>query len=703
MASTKASIPVSIVVTESSPVPGTAGTGVTLPKIETPSSAPSAAQQNSGNGTNGAVGDAALLQAVKAGSLAEVRRLLTSNSITSLQKLKMLDWADEHGRTALHYAAMEGKVRIVLLLLEQETCVVDRQDNQGDTPAHLAIKADRDGMVVWLGKKGADLKKRKDNQGKSVLDYATPKLLDILRQYEDSLLAAPLSNMRSKSMRAEHSELLELCHHGDLVRVKQILENPGTSLRKMIDDRGLEGKNPLHIACETGNTKLAEYLLSLGADPNREEEYMNVPLTIAVTCYKGDPEMVRLLIQYRAKVNTKSMFGLVPLIIAAENGHLDLVRLLIDMGKADVNSDDNAGNTALHLAAQEGHEDIVRFLIERGADVNRKNESGQTPLEVAMPNARKLICELKGIPYVEEEVVVGVIEKTKSSGSLEIALAKEMYFNWSDVQLGEKIGAGSFGAVYEAQWKGKKVAIKKLNVTNPSSLRMAKNEIHAMKGTSHPNVVGFYAASITKEDYSIMTEIVNGGSLSSLVHKQKKTLKAPEVIHFGLCIAKGMHYLHTSRRIVHRDLRTDNILLADDNGTTIAKVSDFGLACDLSVLNKRGQMKVGSLRWMAPEVYIGGVGENPALTPKIDVYSFSMLMWEMIANDVPFFAEAPLQVAQLAAEQNRRPPIPQEFVEANPDLVALIESCWNANVAERPAFEQVVSSLEAIQAATASS
>jgi len=108
---------------------------------------------NSNSNSNRHVENARVLMATKNGSLTDVRSVLTSTG-SPYQKMTMLDYADERGRTALHYAAESGKVRIVLLLLEQDSSGINKQDNEGNTPAHLAMLQGKEGMVVWLAKKG---------------------------------------------------------------------------------------------------------------------------------------------------------------------------------------------------------------------------------------------------------------------------------------------------------------------------------------------------------------------------------------------------------------------------------------------------------------------------------------------------------------------------------------------------------------------
>ncbi len=97
---------------------------------------------------------------------------------------------------------------------------------------------------------------------------------------------------------------------------------------------------------------------------------------------RGKREIVRLLLEARAKVDQADNDGRTPLLLAALNDHAQVVRLLLDRG-ADANKADNDGETPLHWAAGNGHTETVKALLEAGADAKRKDRNGKTPLQSA--------------------------------------------------------------------------------------------------------------------------------------------------------------------------------------------------------------------------------------------------------------------------------------------------------------------------------
>ena len=134
----------------------------------------------------------------------------------------------------------------------------------------------------------------------------------------------------------------------------------------------------------------------------------------------------------------------------------------------------------------------------------------------------------------------------------------------------------------------------------------------------------------------IITEYLANGSLRSYLHKLEiKSLPLPQLVKFGLDIARGMEYIH-SQKIVHRDLKPENVLIDKDFNL---KVADFGIACDEENCDILGA-ETGTYRWMAPEV----LSRKPH-GGKSDVYSFGLVLWEMAAGAVPFEKMGPVQAA----------------------------------------------------------
>ena len=154
--------------------------------------------------------------------------------------------------------------------------------------------------------------------------------------------------------------------------------------------------------------------------------------------------------------------------------------------------------------------------------------------------------------------------------------------------------------------------------------------------------------------------------------------------------ARGMTFLHAAD-VVHRDLKSANLLVT--SGFSV-KVADFGLArVKARATTMTGQM--GTMQWMAPEVL-----SNCRYTEKADVYSFGVILWELVTRACPYEAETEgqIQAAMAVLKDGLRPRVPStaemQPVRFPTPYVQLMEQCWAQDAAARPPFAEVLGSLE---------
>ncbi|KAI4375811.1 hypothetical protein MLD38_013637 [Melastoma candidum] len=248
-----------------------------------------------------------------------------------------------------------------------------------------------------------------------------------------------------------------------------------------------------------------------------------------------------------------------------------------------------------------------------------------------------------------------------------------------------KVASGSYGDLYKGTYCGQDVAIKVLKPerVNSDLQKEFAQEVYIMRKVRHKNVVQFIGACTKSPSLCIVTEFMSGGSVYDYLHKQKGVFKLPTLLKVAIDVSKGMDYLHQNN-IIHRDLKAANLLM-DEN--EVVKVADFGVA---RVKSHSGVMtaETGTYRWMAPEVI-----EHKPYDHKADVFSFGVVLWELLTGKLPYELLTPLQAAVGVVQKCLRPTIPKN---THPKLVELLERCWQQDPELRPDFSEIITVLQQI-------
>ncbi|XP_057962934.1 serine/threonine-protein kinase STY8-like [Malania oleifera] len=248
-----------------------------------------------------------------------------------------------------------------------------------------------------------------------------------------------------------------------------------------------------------------------------------------------------------------------------------------------------------------------------------------------------------------------------------------------------KVGSGSYGDLYRGSYCSQEVAIKVLRPdrVNADMLREFSQEVYIMRKIRHKNVVQFIGASTLSPNLFIVTEFMSRGSVYDFLHKQRGSFKLPSLLKVAIDVSKGMNYLHQNN-IIHRDLKTANLLM-DEN--KVVKVADFGVA---RVQAESGVMtaETGTYRWMAPEVI-----EHRPYDHKADVFSFGIVLWELLTGELPYALLTPLQAAVGVVQKGLRPMVPKR---TQPKLAELLGRCWQHEPTRRPNFSEIIEILQQI-------
>ncbi|XP_022141400.1 serine/threonine-protein kinase STY8-like [Momordica charantia] len=250
------------------------------------------------------------------------------------------------------------------------------------------------------------------------------------------------------------------------------------------------------------------------------------------------------------------------------------------------------------------------------------------------------------------------------------------------LKIGERIASGSCGDLYHGLYLGQDVAVKILRSEdlNDDLEDEFNQEVEILRKVQHKNVVRFIGACTKSPHLCIVTEYMPGGSLYDYLHKNHCVLKLSQLLKFAIDVCEGMEYLHLNN-IIHRDLKTANLLM---NTQHVVKVADFGVA---RFQSQEGVMtaETGTYRWMAPEV----INHLP-YDQKADIFSFAIVLWELVTAKVPYDSMTPLQAA-LGVRQGLRPDLPKNM---HPKLLDLMQRCWDADPLTRPPFTDIKVELE---------
>ncbi|KAM4898539.1 serine/threonine-protein kinase PAK 3-like [Sylvia borin] len=196
----------------------------------------------------------------------------------------------------------------------------------------------------------------------------------------------------------------------------------------------------------------------------------------------------------------------------------------------------------------------------------------------------------------------------------------------------EILGRGGFGAVCRAidTATGREVAIKKLNLQGPSMMQDIATEITVMMRNRSPNVVNYLDSYLVREELWLVMEYMDGGTLYNIINDTR--MYEDEIAVVSRECLQGLDFLH-SNHVIHRDLKSDNILLRTDGSV---KLADFGCSAQLTTEQSRRSSVIGTYWWRAPEVVNG-----QRYGSKMDIWSFGIVGIEMVEGEPPYWNENP--------------------------------------------------------------
>jgi serine/threonine protein kinase len=282
--------------------------------------------------------------------------------------------------------------------------------------------------------------------------------------------------------------------------------------------------------------------------------------------------------------------------------------------------------------------------------------------------------------------------------------------SYDKLEIKEFIGAGGFGKVFKGFWYKENsevpemVAIKEARIEGDKDDLITSIKENVLQEAKlfwmlhHPNIIQLKGVCIQEPHFCLVMEYAKGGSLGRLLSVKKIDFPPYILINWALQVSQGMYYLHeqalpNKMPIIHRDLKSSNILLSEDVndvrklGEIVLKLTDFGLARELqqttNVMNA-----AGTYSHMPPEVI-----KSSTYSKSSDVWSFGVLLWELLTGEVPYKGIDPLAIAYGVAVNKLTLPIPSTCPKIFSDL---IHACWHTDPHKRISFEKIIKRLNEI-------
>eukprot|EP00012_Vannella_robusta_P006723 CAMPEP_0206201394 /NCGR_PEP_ID=MMETSP0166-20121206/11513_1 /ASSEMBLY_ACC=CAM_ASM_000260 /TAXON_ID=95228 /ORGANISM="Vannella robusta, Strain DIVA3 518/3/11/1/6" /LENGTH=805 /DNA_ID=CAMNT_0053620043 /DNA_START=36 /DNA_END=2449 /DNA_ORIENTATION=- len=647
-----------------------------------------------------------------------------------------IDSQSKHGESALHQSCLRGNITAVKFLLKNKA-QINILNKIGETPLHYAVRASQKEIIQLLLEYGADTSLKSEDG--TAFDMASSlEIANLIKQYSErsnkksSSSAAeevsqyPITDfkLRVKVIRAvnltpvgEKDTASSYCQVSFNNQKKTNKPRPKTLSPKWndvflfdIEDLNYPLKISLYEAGDSLDAPAKEDLLGsitislqdlqvdMSGEGNPYKGWYNIKRKPRRSGYKLTPKL-RVEVSYILKSKLE------------ETGQS--ARLAVDSDEE--NDLTHSGSATPGISSST--DSAGAFGVRRG-----KCKVDACDCDTYQPeSARGGQCQNCGHwPAQHENLGKGESEPDSNSPSVAPAnsgdgnadlssqfsnatphmLSHTWEINASELQFTTRLGEGTSAQVFKGTYRSQEVAIKVLKEKAEAKvLEEFQKEFEIMSSLRSPHVVFFYGAT-TQPSLCMVLEFCHKGALYDVLNDMREDIAWPNVFKAAIDTIKGLLCLHNWKpQIVHRDMKSLN-LLVDENWAT--KVSDFGTSrftsgtgVDLSTLGKLR----GTYAYCAPEVYFG---KN--FTPKSDIYSFGVILWEMAFRCITGTYEQPFsefkqivfdfQIIIQSAKKDVRPTIPANCPQAYTELV---NQCWHKDPDSRPTTEEVLQQLKQLE------
>jgi hypothetical protein len=320
----------------------------------------------------------------------------------------------------------------------------------------------------------------------------------------------------------------------------------------------------------------------------------------------------------------------------------------------------------------------TRAIAERDRVIEEKNQA------IAQAQAKKVNSPNAASPNV-------------ASTSTRVTVIR-----WIEMRDEGLLGKGAYGEVRKMKWMGEVVAVKLILEASGSHdlVATAQSEADVMAVLHHPCIVSLYGITVD-DQCGLVMEYCCGGTLSDYLKSEANAINDAIKIRMSCQITSGIAYLH-AHGVVHRDIKSGNVML---DANRRCKLIDFGFAeikQHLSTIGvssaKAGASIVGTLPWMAPEIFAhedhdAGIPYNKST----DMYALGITLWEIVTRKIPFNSlKGNVGLIAVWKTQGKHDPIP---ADAPAHLADAIERCRKVDAKDRPSAADVLYTLEELESA----
>ncbi|KAI5408549.1 uncharacterized protein LOC127084498 [Lathyrus oleraceus] len=363
------------------------------------------------------------------------------------------------------------------------------------------------------------------------------------------------------------------------------------------------------------------------------------------------------------------------------------------------------GIVLLLVLSGAGQDNLVRTRVESALKfAMKKPKASVVKLPFGLCGCQEENFKGREVGEIEEDCSSVYCENSSQKIQLEMPLPNSSFHvsvdEWQTIQIDademqkwllnsdsleflEQIGHNSYRGAY----MGKKVGIEKLRGCDKGNLYefALRKDLLELMTCGHKNILQFCGVCVDdNHGLCVVTKFMEGGSVHDLISKNKK-LQSKDIVRIAVDVAEGIKFMN-DHGAAYRDLNTQRILL-DKHGS--ACLGDLGIVTACKSNQEAMDYETDGYRWLAPEI-IAGDPESVTETWMSNVYSFGMVIWEMVTGEAAYNAYSPVQAAVGIAACGLRPEIPKECPQT---LKSLMTKCWNNTPSKRPEFSEILAIL----------